>query len=56
MMTVAQHPELYREAAQAMAKHPEWLPKKRKRRPVTGTDNAKSGTENVRENPQPKGD
>ncbi|HVI14554.1 MAG TPA: hypothetical protein VM822_16965 [Pseudolabrys sp.] len=41
-MTVAQHPELYREAAQAMAKHPEWLPKKRKRRPVEKIHNQKA--------------
>ena len=29
-----QRPELYRQAAQEVAQHPEWLPKKRKSRPV----------------------
>jgi hypothetical protein len=42
-----QRPDLFAEAEQRVAAHPEWLPK-RARPPVSQSDHAKTGTDNAR--------
>ena len=53
---LAQHLELYREAVRIVAQHPEWRPKRKRRRSVHQSDHGKTSLEKTQQFPQPKGD